>query len=78
MDLLFLYILAFTMKANTDVELGSVSKNNSLDDSKMQPNVYTNPLTGVAGTYCPPSCAEKLSQLLCVCVYVCVCVLACV
>jgi len=53
--------IAFTVKvkASTDVELGSVSKNDSLDDSKMEPNVYINPLTGVAGTYCLPSCVKN-------------------
>ena len=51
MDLLHLYV-AFTVKikASTDVELGSVSKDDSLDDSKMEPNVYINSLTEVAGT----------------------------
>ena len=57
MDLLHLYV-AFTVKvkASTDVELGSVSKDDSLDDSKMESNVYINPFTGVAGMYCLSSC----------------------
>ena len=37
-------------KASTDVELGSISKH-SLDDSKVESIVCTNPLANVAGTY---------------------------
>ena len=49
---MIVYSVGFTVKvkATTDVELGSVSKD-SLDDSKVELNVHVNPLASVSGTY---------------------------